>query len=123
MQQPLHRTLRGCRRYRLICAPRRHVIDDQWGLPGHVSLKAAKHADHLVRCRSRRRRCLGRSLDRHQGFADEIESPPHLVMPETPTVMLDGVGKTDTFLTLGGLSQISLVREFKPTSGTTYSAS
>src|SRR5271165_6469246 len=103
MQQPLHRTLRRRRRYWLIAAPRRCVIDDQLGLPGYIGLEAAKHADHLARRRSLRRRRLGHSLELHQGFADEIESPPHLTMPETPMDMLDCVGKAGTFLTLGQL--------------------
>src|SRR5271157_65490 len=103
MQQPLHRTLRRRRRYWLITAPRRCVIDDQLGLPGYLGIEAAKHDDHLARRRSLRRRRFGRRLEHHLGFADEIESPPHLTMPETPMDMLDGVGKASTFLTLGQL--------------------
>ena len=71
------------------------------GLPGHICLEATKHADHLTRRRGVWRRRFGRRLDHRQGFANEIKSPPHVTVPETPMDMLDGVGKAGSFLTLG----------------------
>ena len=93
VQQPLHRTLGGRRRYRLVVSPGGGVIDDQTGLPGYVSLEATKHACQFTRGRSVRRYRFGRGIEYHQGVSDEIERPLYLPVPETPTDMLDGVGQ------------------------------
>ena len=115
VQQPLHRTLGGRRRYRLVVSPGGGVIDDQTGLPGYVSLEATKHACHFTRGRSVRRYRFGRGIEYHQGVSDEIERPLYLPVPETPTDMLDGVGQAGSFRAvaprgvrpgLGGLSDM-----------------
>jgi len=85
VQQPLHRTLGGRRRYRLVGSPGGGIIDDQTGLPGYVSLEATKQAYHLTRGRSVRRYRSGRGIEYYQGVSDEIECPLHVPVPETPT--------------------------------------
>src|SRR5271165_672906 len=115
VQQPMHRTLGGRRRYWLVVSPGGGIIDDQTGLPGYVSLEATKHACHLTRGRSVRRYRFGRGIEYHQGVSDEIERPLYLPVPETPTDMLDGVGQAGSFRAvarrgvrpaLGGLSDM-----------------
>ena len=101
VQQPLHRALRCRRRYRLLAAPRCRVINDQLRLSGYIRLEASQHGGHLARRRGLWRRCRRRSFEDHQRFANKIESPSHLTMPETPMDVLDGIGKASTFLTLG----------------------
>src|ERR1700733_13266288 len=95
--QPLHRSLGGRRRYRLVVSPGGGIIDDQTGLPRYISLEATKHACHLTRARSVQRCCFGRRIEYHEGVSDEIESPLYLPVPETPTDMLDGVGQAGSF--------------------------
>src|SRR5271166_1332675 len=115
VQQPLHRTLGGRRRYRLVGSPGGGIIDDQTGLPGYVSLEATKQAYHLTRGRSVRRCRFGRGIEYHQGVSDVIERPLYLPVPEAPTDMLDGVGQAGSFRAvlrrgvrpaLGGLSDM-----------------
>jgi hypothetical protein len=44
VQQPLHRTLGGRRRYRLVVSPGGGIIDDQTGLPRYISLEATQQS-------------------------------------------------------------------------------
>ena len=98
VQEPLHRTLCGRRRYWFVASPGRRIVDDQLGLAGHVCLEVTKYPRHLACGRSNRRRSFRRGVEHHQGVYNEIERSLDLAVPEAPTDVLDGVGEPGALL-------------------------
>src|SRR5260370_12033581 len=94
MEQPLQRALRGRRRYRFLAVPRRRIIDDQCGLPGHVCLQTMKHSSHLARSGGCLRRRCGGGIEGRQGIAHEVECPPNLAPPPHPPHVLPPIPAT-----------------------------
>ena len=77
MQQPVHRALGGRRRYRLTASPGGGIIDDQTGLPGHVSLEANEQC--LPPYPPSQRAAIpfqADGIEYHQGVSDEKSAPP-----------------------------------------------
>src|ERR1700722_1052086 len=99
MQQPLHCTFRDRGRDRLFLAPRRRVIDGV-RLSRYICFEIEQKTGRFSRGICARRSVIFRMLESYQRFADQIEAPPHLAVPQTPPNPIDDFNEIRTHLAI-----------------------
>lgn len=100
VQQPLHGAFRDRRRNRLVLVPRRGVIDDDFGLSTNICLEIAQQTRHLSRGHGGQLLGVGDTVERDQRFANEIEGPSDLAVPQTPADPIDDFNEIRTGLAI-----------------------
>jgi hypothetical protein len=100
MQQPLHGTFRDRRRNRLVLVPCRGVVDDDIGLSTNICLEIAQQTRHLSRGHGGQLLAVGDTVERDQCFANEIEDPSDLAVPQTPANPIDDFNESRTRLAI-----------------------
>ena len=89
VQQPLFGTFRDRRRNRLVLVPRRGVVDDDIGLSTNICLEIAHQTRHLAGGHSGQFVAVGDNVERDERFANEIEGPSDLAVPQAPAKPID----------------------------------
>jgi hypothetical protein len=100
VQQPLYGTFRDRRRNQLVLAPRRGVIDDDIGLSTNICLEIAQQTRHLAGGHSGQFVAVGDNIERDQRFANEIEGPSDLAVPQAPAKPIDDLNEIRTRLAI-----------------------
>ena len=80
--------------------PRRGVIDDDIGLSTNIRLEIAQQTRHLLRGHSGQLLVVGDTVERDQRFANEIEGPSGLAVPQTPANPTDDFNEIRTPLAI-----------------------
>jgi hypothetical protein len=79
----------------------RRIVDDEFGLPGHVGLESTTRVGYLGRHGGDGRLRSGHGVERAESVADEIKGARHLAMPKAPTdVLVDNIREAGAFLTI-----------------------
>ncbi len=89
MQQPLHCTLCGRGRDWFFLVSRRRVIDNDFSVARYIRFKIAQKTRHFLRGHGGRGRIGDRTFERYQRFANQIEAPSDLTVPQAPTDPID----------------------------------
>jgi hypothetical protein len=74
---------------RLVLTLRRGVIDDDIGLSANICLEIAQQTRHLSRGHGDQLPTIGEIIERDQRFANEIEAPSDVAVPQAPANPID----------------------------------
>ena len=83
-------------RNRLVLAPRHGVIGNNIGLSTNICLEIAQQARYLSRGCGGQLLAVGDTVERDQRFANEIERPSDLAVPQTPAKPIDDFNEIRT---------------------------
>jgi hypothetical protein len=78
----------------------RAVIDDEIGLSTKICLEIAQQTSHLSRRHGGQLLAFGDTVERDQRFANEIEGPSNLAVPQTPANPIDDFNEIRTRLAI-----------------------